>query len=383
MSRFVLIGNPDSNRVAFFQEALARLDLPPACLISWADLLAGRTCLTNVVTRGSIVRIESPGRDFAVERALLERGADLPDEEGDGFDRLSRQTCAALAFDKGQILYSRQWYLGFRSALTLISDQLIDCPSHTVMNAPEDIAVMFDKPRCHQRLAQNGLTVPPTLGPVHSYNELSAQMERTGCRRVFVKLAHGSSASGVVAYQTDGRRHQAVTTVEMATVEGKLRLYNSRRLTTYRDPAEIARLIEALCRHRVHVERWLPKAGLGDSAFDLRVIVIAGQARHAIARLSRSPITNLHLLNRRAEAAAVRARMGEDAWIGAMAACERAMACFPNSHYAGIDLLIGPDFRRHAILEVNAFGDLLPRLLNAGDDTYTAELKALCAVSQG
>ena len=376
MKRFVVVGNPDSNRIAFWQRALARLDLPPAILVSWADLLAGRASLTDAVTPGAIVRIESPGKDFGVERALLEWGADIPDEESK-FDGLSRRECAALAFDKGQILCPRQWYLGFRAALRMVSAQLAACPAHTVLNAPSDIEAMFDKPRCHEMLLEAGLPVPPDLGPVRSYNELTARMEEMGCRRVFVKLAHGSSASGVVAYQIDGRgRHQAVTTTEMITVDSELRLFNSRRLTTYRDHAEIARLIDALCRHRVHVEHWLPKAGIDDHAFDLRVVVIGGQARHVVPRLSRSPITNLHLLNQRGDPAAIRERMGEANWTAAMTACERALRCFPNSLYAGIDLLIAPDFRHHAILEVNAFGDLLLGILYGGVDTYEAEIQA-------
>ena len=376
---FVLIGNPDSNRVGFFQEALAGLGLPPARLVAWGDLLAGRVRLEGVVTAGGVVRIESPGKDFEVERALLARGADLADEEWEGYDRLSRRECAAMHFDKGRIICPRQWYLGFRDALAAIGEQLTACPPHTLMNAPDEIASMFDKPRCHRTLFDGGIPVAPALGLVRSFSDLMAQMGEAGCRRVFVKPAHGSSASGVVAYQTDGHRHQAVTTVETATADGRLHLYNSRRLTTYRDVGDISTLIDALARGRVHVERWLPKAGLADRTFDLRVVVIGGLARHVVARTSRSPITNLHLLNKRGDVGAVRERMGEAAWADAMAACERAMRLFPRSHYAGLDLLIAPDFRRHAVLEVNAFGDLLPRVLHAGDDTYTAEVRALCS----
>jgi hypothetical protein len=53
------------------------------------------------------------------------------------------------------------------------------------------------------------------------------------------------------------------------------------------------------------------------------------------------------------------------------------MACFPASMYAGLDLLLTPGFRRHAVLEVNAFGDLLSGVLHDGADTYEAELRAL------
>jgi hypothetical protein len=61
-----------------------------------------------------------------------------------------------------------------------------------------------------------------------------------------------------------------------------------------------------------------------------------------------------------------------------MATCERVMReCFPGSLHGGVDLLISSDFRRHAVLEVNAFGDLLPGVTCDGVDTYAAEIAAV------
>jgi glutathione synthase/RimK-type ligase-like ATP-grasp enzyme len=256
---------------------------------------------------------------------------------------------------------------------------LAACPEHRLMNHAADIMVMFDKRRCHELLSRAGHPVPRSLGAIESFEELVERMKQAECRRVFVKLAHGSSASGAVAYQTDGRRHQATTTVEMVQRNGELHLYNSRRIRVYRELDEIAALIDALCRHRVHVEQWLPKAGIDGHAFDLRVVVIGGQARHTVVRMSRSPMTNLHLLNRRGSVDAVRARMDPAAWAAALRTCEAVMRSFPASLYGGIDLLVTPDYRHHAVLEINAFGDLLPDLLWEGLDTYAAEILALIA----
>jgi hypothetical protein len=374
----VVIGNPDGRRVALLQASLHGLGRPTATVVAWADLLAGRTDLMRYVSDGAVVRIESPGRDWEVEKSLLAWGADEPDAAV--IPRLSRSLCSTLEEDRGRLWYPAQWYLGLCAALREMETQLGACPPHRRMNASCDIAVMFDKRLCHARLMTDGVPVAPSLGPVHSYDDLVQRMRQTRCRRVFVKIAHGSSASGVVAYQTDGERHQAATTVEMVEGDGDddgLRLYNSRRIQTLRDHGQIARLIDALCAHGVHVERWLPKAGFCDQAFDLRVVVIAGQARHVVVRQSRSPMTNLHLLNTRGDADALRARMGGDAWTAAMQTCENAMRSFPDSLYAGLDLLIAPGFRQRAVLEVNAFGDLLPNVLHDGHDTYAAELLAL------
>jgi hypothetical protein len=380
MPGFVIVGNPESRRVTLFQAALQGLGLPPARIVPWADLIANHADLGGVVRAGDVVRIESPGKEFAVERALIALGADEPDDSR--YDRVSRATAEQLSFDKGAMLYPRQWFLGLRAALARVAQQLAACPPHRLMAAPEDILAMFDKRSCHARLLAAGVPVPRALGAIHGFDELLAAMEQGRCQRVFVKLAHGSSASGVVAYQTAGGQHHATTTVEAVGSDGGLRLYNSRRLRTSTDPREIAVIVDALCRHGVHVEQWLPKAGISGRTFDLRVVVIAGQARHTVVRLSRGPMTNLHLLNTRGELSPVIARMGPAAWEATRRSCEAAMAAFPASLYAGIDLLIASDFRRHAILELNAFGDLLPDLLWDGDDTYTSEIRstlALCA----
>src|SRR5262249_26769433 len=131
---------------------------------------------------------------------------------------------------------------------------------------------------------------------------------------------------------------------------------------------------DALCRHRGHVEQWLPKAGLDNRTFDLRVVGIAGRACLTVVRLSRSPMTNLHLLNERVDEGAVRGRGGRSAWDAARRNCELAMECFPESLYAGIGLMFSPDHRRQAVIEVNAFGDLLPGVFWQGLETYAAEL---------
>src|SRR5690349_747783 len=96
---FVVVGNPACPRVAHFQSALARCGLPPAGLVSYADLIAGRATLERVVAPGAVVRLESPGRDFEVEKALLATGADEPD--ADGPTRISRERAMRLPFDKG------------------------------------------------------------------------------------------------------------------------------------------------------------------------------------------------------------------------------------------------------------------------------------------
>src|SRR5260221_5821411 len=261
---FVVIGIQGSRRIELFQAALDGIGLPPAQIVSYLDVIKDHTIL-DTIPPDAVVRIESPGKDFETERALLALGADCDDSDGE-YERLSRQMVQNLSFEKGLILPSRQWYLGYQALLRRIEPALA---RYRLMNTPDGILLMFDKRACHARLQQSGIAVPKRLPPISSYDELLVAMQMTGCHRVFIKPAHGSSASGIVAYRTNGNHHQAVTTVEMVELGDELWLYNSRKLQTYHHQKTIATLIDALCRHRVHVEEWIPKAGYNGQAFDL------------------------------------------------------------------------------------------------------------------
>lgn len=368
--RFLVIGTPGDRRITLFQEALARFGLPEAQLLSYQELAEGKE-VDDLLTPTTIVRIESPGKSVETERLLLTIGARQADPEGEIYERLSSSALAALPYEKGRLLSSRQWYLGFSALMRRIADQV---PTAQVMNRPSDILLMFDKRRCHALLAQQGISVPAALPPIYSYDELMARLRERGWSRIFLKLAHGSSAAGMLAYRFSGNRHQAFTTVEVVSHAGECRLYNTRHIRRLESPREIALIVDALCRQRVHVEQWLPKATYNGQALDLRVVIIGGRAMHTVVRMSHSPMTNLHLLNQRGDHIAIQQRMGIERWQVALQTCEQA-ANLLDSLYCGVDLLVSSDYRHHAVLEMNAFGDLLPGLLYEGLDTYSAELR--------
>jgi hypothetical protein len=374
----VVIGNPENRRVTLFLGAARRLNLPPPQVIGYDRLLAEPASgdWKSLVPAAAIVRIESPGENAAVEQALIRRGGRLLQ-----LDPGQIEAVAAAAAERGRIAGSALWYAGYRDLLAEIEAALRPREVRW-MNHPAEIPLLFDKSRCQSLLSSRGISVPDAL-PLDGRSpsctaELFAELDRAGWPRVFVKLRYGSSASGVVALARSRSRMQATTSVELATEGGQTKLFNSLRVHRYTDPAQIASILDELCRQHVHVERWVPKAGLAGRTFDLRVVSIAGQPRHLVMRTSAGPITNLHLGNQRGDVAALWARWPPAARESAWAACRAAAACFPRSLYCGIDLALLPGLRRHAILEVNAFGDLLPGIVDAhGDDTYSAELKAL------
>ena len=365
----IVIGNPNDRRVELWQAALARQGQPPARVISYYDLLAGQHDLAELIKSGELVRIESPGKDEQLYRELVRFAAELAPEPQ--FEHWPID--ANLPQERGRLWGSRQWYRGYTRLLSQLEQQLASL-NVRLLQHPADISLMFDKVACHARLAQADVLVPRSLPAIGSFEQLQTALQAHGWQRVFIKLAHGSSAAGVVAYRTNGRQMQAITTVELVETSAGLQLYNSRNLRTYTHLREIQPLIDALAKQRVHVEEWVPKARLAGKVYDLRMLVIAGKAQHTVVRTSTSPITNLHLLNPRGDLAAVQAQLGAEFWQTVRQQAEAASACFERSLYAGVDLLIANSLQHCLVGEVNAFGDLLPNVLVDGRDSYEAEI---------
>jgi glutathione synthase/RimK-type ligase-like ATP-grasp enzyme len=343
-----VVGNPENRRVAAFRAAARAAGRPDPVVIAWRDVACGQSL---ELPAAALVRIDSPGENAVVDQVF--RRADRP-------------------ADHGEIVGLAAWYDGFARALARVA-RAADAAQARLLNDPAEILVMFDKRACHATLAAAGVPVPPAVRPPTSYAELRDAMAERGWHRVFVKTAHGSSSSGVLAFQTDGRgRVRADTSVELA---GR-RLFNNLRVRAYHDEGQIASIVDLLAPDGLHVERWFPKASLAGRIVDLRVVVIGGRATHTVVRTSRTPMTNLHLGNQRGDLAALRRAAGSG-YDAAIAAAEQAAACFPGSLQVGVDVLLPPDFRRPVIAEVNAFGDLLPGVLARGRDTYAEQIEAL------
>ncbi|GAA2855464.1 hypothetical protein GCM10010517_13630 [Streptosporangium fragile] len=355
MTTLTVVGTPGERRVTMFADACVRHGLAGPAVVSWTSVLRGEEVR---LAPGTLVRIDSPGEDAEAD-ALL-RGPGEPSRVGGG----------------------ARWHAAFTAGTARVREAVGRTPGAVLLADPGEIAVMFDKRLCHARLAAAGVPVPPALpGPVRDYAELRRRMDEARWGRVFVKPAHGSSASGVIALHASGDRVKAVTSAELTGGE----LYNSLRVRSYEDEADLAVIVDRLAADGLHVERWFPKASLAGRVIDLRVVVVDGTPTHAVVRAGRSPMTNLHLGGGRGDLGAVTAHLGPDGWARALAVCARAAACFPGSLAVGVDLMIGADWRGLAVAEVNAFGDLLPRLEGLpgsgaeGLDTYGAQVRAILA----
>ncbi|CUU59807.1 ATP-grasp domain-containing protein [Parafrankia irregularis] len=356
---FTVVGAPGDRRTELFTAACRSAGLAAPRVVGWAQVLHGGEPPivpggALPIVPGSLLRIDSPGGDPEVDRLL--RGPGDPTRVGGG----------------------ARWYAAFTAGLGRVAAAATASGAQPLGDVDE-IAVMCDKRRCHARLRSAGVPVPEALPPVHDYADLRARMAQAGMGQVFVKPAHGSSASGVVALRAArGGRVRAVTSAARIGTG----LVNALRVRAYETEPEVAQLIDELAPDGLHVERWLPKAALGGRVLDLRVVVIAGEPTHVVVRTSRSPMTNLHLGGARGSVSAVRDALGSTGWEHALDVCARAAACFPGSLMVGVDLLVQIGWRQVAVGEINAFGDLLPGITGLpgtwaeGLDTYTAQVHA-------
>ena len=110
--------------------------------------------------------------------------------------------------------------------------------------------------------------------------------------------------------------------------------------------------------------------------FDVRVVVIHWAPAFTIFGLSTRPRTNLHLGGRRGDGAACRAVIPIRAWLDAMDDCVAAAGLY-RSAVVGLDVVFERGSFRHYLLEVNAFGDFFPGLVDAeGRGVHEVEIEA-------
>jgi len=350
--RLGLIGNPENRRIRDFQDAVEGLGRPrPPCL-AYTDLLRDEATLGHF--EADLLRIDSPGENAAVTRALITRGGGP----------------AQPHMEFGEIRFLREYHQGFCEILAAIERCGIPC-----LNSPPDISVMFDKWACHQRFLEHLAPRPPAELAPADYQTLHTKMRSQGSGRIFLKPLHGSSASGVCALRWTPHQQQLIAPIRIQYKRGEPILINSLEICTYTTVSDIELILGLLLPQGMICEQWIPKLTLPGGAIDLRVLVIAGEARHWVIRQSRHPMTNLHLGNQRGNERALTEIIGQPKLKAAFQVAEQAAACFPDSLYAGVDILL--DAKHRAVVgEINSFGDLLPRLLHRNESAYTAIAKS-------
>lgn len=228
------------------------------------------------------------------------------------------------------------------------------------LNPPHQILALLDKMECKQVLTRAGLPVTQDLGgEIGCSEELICRMRERRVFQVFLKPLTGSGAAGVTAFrfQPSTGRMAAYSCALFEPGSNPPRLINTKRLRSFTDPNDILPLLDGLLSIGCIVERWYPKAGYLDFSYDLRAVYQEGRLDFLLARLSKGPITNLHLNNHPLEASALGLPAGVIDSIGEL--CGRALHCYPGLGCAGIDILLERGSLKPRIIEMNGQGDLL------------------------
>jgi len=402
MKAMIIIGNSGNRRTNGLQAARARLGLPPAFVLDYIDVLQGKSSLRSLAERlrqitdePPLLRIDAPGEHFEVERELIALGASDADRPGLGdlddrwlktegkapFQPVSSRAARSMKEIKGKLYHPSQWFRGYCRLLSQLereAGQLWTEPCW--MNAPEDIAAMFDKRLTHRLLSSAVLPVPRRLAAPEAlpdYDALREAMDSERVRRLFIKLATGSGACGVIAYQVNPvtEAESAVTTIGVENYAAKPPLfYNVKKLVNYTEQRSIRQIVNWVLGHGAHVEQWIPKAAYQNRTFDIRQLVVSGKSCHSIARASKTPITNLHLDSQRLSLDEV--GLSEELQASVRQCAEQTLAVFPRSAVAGIDVLLSSGSYRPFVLDVNPFGDLLYDCYYEGSNPYEWEMKS-------
>lgn len=242
--------------------------------------------------------------------------------------------------------------------LKCLEELIKQAPNMEFLNEPGVIGALLDKRACKDRLLAEGLSVTETLSgqsPL-SAEELLDGMRGQRMNQVFIKPLRGSGAAGVSAFrwQPDQNR-MALYTCALQTAE--LGLINTKRLRRFSDAKEIIPLLNHILALGCIVERWYAKGEYRGCSYDLRVVMQDGEPDFILARLSKGPVTNLHLNNHPLEVK----ELGLPAAVldSVVELCRKSMECYPGLRSAGLDVLLEKGSMKPRIIEMNAQGDLI------------------------
>jgi hypothetical protein len=373
--RYVLVANPGTKRCEAYRRELlavwaARGITPDVEVVPWAEVVPRDGNLDGLPAfdRPAVVRLESPGKDDHVTRLLLEAGArDDPAEPALDW--------RAVPIPKGQLLRPGLQHRGFRRILTGLRRSFDARPHLRPTACPLAVAHMFDKAATCRTLEAAGVPVPETRPTPPLASTLLGQFTRGELWPVtYLKLNTGSSAAGIVVLRWHEQSPQGVTTL----AEIGPRFFNTRRVREV-DADRLWTAAQFLIDEGAIAQRGVPMAQLDGQNFDVRVVCVYGRPVASIFRLSSAPMTNLQLGGRRGDYARCRAAIPTRAWLDALDHCAEAAGCF-DSAVAGVDLVFEREFGRHAVLEVNAFGDFFPGWADArGRSAHALEIEATAA----
>lgn len=226
------------------------------------------------------------------------------------------------------------------------------------LNRPQAIWQLLDKRECKSKLKTLGIPVTEALEePMDGGESLLKAMEAHRVPQVFIKPVRGSGAAGIAAFRWQRKTgNMMLYTCGMEDPETGC-LVNTKRLRCFTDRGQVMSFLDRLFQSDCIVERWYAKAQYQGFSYDLRAVIQDGQMDFMLARLSKGPITNLHLNNHPLNASELNLPLSvleETADL-----CRRAAEGYEGLRSVGIDILLENGSLRPRIIEMNGQGDLI------------------------
>ena len=352
-----ILGDSHSNRFSDYCAAASRCGMQTPGCVEWSEVINNGVQALEHIPLGARLRVDSFGQRADVLAMLIRHGGgnEIPQTgEIRSVDHQHSGLC--------RVLETLGRWSKRRSDVSLCQD-------------PMEIVVMFDKWATHKRmLPHRPRTILLPTDKISFDESLKRFVAEVG-GRVFVKPRYASSASGVCCYRNSNDRQQLIAPIEIVREVNGIRLFNSLRVRSFTKPEDIHDIFSVLVPQGMIAETAVDKARVDGDRFDLRIVVINGSADHAVVRQSGSPITNLHLGNRRGTLQAVVESVGAQRLEACRQLALHAASCFAGTLYCGVDILL-PRSGDPLVCEVNAFGDFLPNLVAGGKTVYEAILQA-------
>lgn len=338
-----ILGSPDTKRTIYLKKAAEQEGLPMVFVDwkDWEDWFV-RPCLSS--TEGLLLKIDPP----LWSSCALDELSQLADG------------------------YIRQLEALGRLAQT---------QNTAFLNAPSVIAELLDKRACKTRLQQAGLPVTEAVGQFIRTSDqtltaelLFEEMRRQQIYQVFIKPVKGSGAAGVSALRWQPHTGRAAL-YTCALIQADSALVNTKRLRRFSQMKEILPLLDRILALDCIVERWYAKAEFQGFSYDLRAVVQDGKLDFLLGRLSKGPVTNLHLNNHPVEAAALGLPGRTLEEIAEL--CRRSVEIYPELRIAGIDILLEKGSMRPRIIEMNAQGDLIYQDIYHENSIYCHQVRMM------
>lgn len=348
LRKIVVLGPSQGRRLLALEQAAMRGGIAEVQAVGYADFLRDPGRVGRVLAPGTWLRFESPDEDPAAFEALYHAGA--PRAEALGFKVISGPdlalTCSGSAIGSpAQLVFGMTVLL--RKAAHIASEA-----GAYVSADPDYVTLCYNKRACAAHLSTIGVPTAPELAVPNDADEI---LDQVGVGRMFLKLNYGSGAAGTIAVAFGAKGRIAAYTA-LETDNGTL--HATKRVRRLTERAEVRKLVQALIPLGLHAETWVPKAGVDGMTADLRMVVTQKAAPFTVLRMSRTPITNLHLDAERAPAERLFAKMPSSA-VGAIHATARKVMRGLDNRMGmlGLDVAVTPDLKDHVVLEANAFGD--------------------------